>query len=84
MAEKKTLDMVMRTAFLAGARFGARYPEVNSWPEWEVEAQFRAFKDDLQGNPWSPQDWFNARQEAQAKARAEKHPFYRSTPGAGY
>ena len=70
--ERKTLDTIMRAAFEAGVRHGAHYPEYAAIPEWEKEAQFRAFKDDLQGNTWGPQDWFNARQAGLAKERIQR------------
>lgn len=69
--ERKTLDIILREAFMQGARHGSRYPEFAAIPEWETELQFRAFKDDLQGNTWGPEQWLAARKDAQAKLRIQ-------------
>lgn len=51
-------------AFAAGARFGARYPEPDSWPASELELQIRAYQDHKAGHTWSPAIWEQERQEA--------------------
>lgn len=69
--ERKSLDVILREAFMQGVRHGARYPEYEAIPERETELQFRAFKDDLQGNTWGPDQWLAARKDAQAQMRIE-------------
>ena len=60
----KTFDETIRAAFFAGVRFGVRYPEEQSIPSGEAEIQYRAWRDSLAGNIWSPQMWLQARVDA--------------------
>jgi hypothetical protein len=59
--EGKSMDEVLRFMFDRGTRFGARYPEYAAIPVEEREIQYRAMRDELAGNVWTPDQWLDAR-----------------------
>lgn len=61
MTTEKTLNAALKAAFMAGAKFGSRYPEPNSWPAAEQDVQFDAWRSWWNGYAWDPSDWLLAR-----------------------
>lgn len=60
----KTFDETVRAAFFAGMRFGVCYPGEQAIPSKEADIQYRAWRDSLAGNIWTPQMWLQARVDA--------------------
>lgn len=60
----KCFEEVLRDAFIAGIRFGVRYPELDAIPIEEHDLQFRALRAAMRGEPWTPGQWQQARIDA--------------------
>lgn len=60
----KCFEEVLRDAFLAGVRLGARYPELDAIPIQECDLQFRALRAGMRGEPWTPERWEQERTDA--------------------
>lgn len=71
--QMKSFDLALFAAFKAGAAFGARYPEADSWPVVERNLQWRAFRDDWVGNTWDEVRWREER--ARVLAQYEERNF---------
>lgn len=74
-SEYKTFDSGLRRAFTMGAEFGARYPEAGSWPEEELDLQYRAWRDSLAGNTWDA-DRIRVERTALLQEQGAQHPRY--------